>query len=540
MRRHGRLVRRTALVSGTTGISRALGFVRESLAAALFGDRSGIYDAFLTAWRVPGLFRRFVGEGAIAASFQAALTRADVDQGEEAGRRLFWATARALTASLVAATAVFMGALALAPDTMPWTGWRWLGADPGPVRELALRVMPYVVLVCLAALVSGALQVRGVFGPPAWSSAALNVVWLATLAVIVVRFGTVGPGPAEDGGARHLAMTRWLAVGALLSGVAQLSVQLPALRGAGLGRRPPGARAPVVPDAGARDALRSAVPLAFGAAVFQVNEVVDGFMAEALLPDGAPTVLYLANRVQQLPLALVAFAAASAVFPALQAHGHLGDRRAVRRLVDRTQLGVALLGVPASVGLCVLASPVAEVVYGHGAFGPEGVARTARTLQALALAILPVGATSLVVRAYYALGDYRWPVRVALAMLAVNAGLNTLCLRGFGLDVEGLALATVATSWLNLALLGPGLTRLGLPRSEEPLLGPLAAIAAASAGCGVVAHVTWRALAADLGEAPALGAAIAGAILAYGAAVWALAVPGVRELGARLRSRFSR
>ena len=84
--RHGRLVRRTALVSALTLVSRVLGFVREMIAAALFGDRSGIYDAFITAWRIPNLFRRFLGEGAIATSFQTALTEVDADHGDDAGR----------------------------------------------------------------------------------------------------------------------------------------------------------------------------------------------------------------------------------------------------------------------------------------------------------------------------------------------------------------------------------------------------------------------------------------------------------------------
>ena len=77
-----------------TLLSRVLGFVRESLAALLFGDSSGIFDAFITAYRVPNLFRRFLGEGALSTSFQTALTAVDADHGEECGRVLFWRTLR--------------------------------------------------------------------------------------------------------------------------------------------------------------------------------------------------------------------------------------------------------------------------------------------------------------------------------------------------------------------------------------------------------------------------------------------------------------
>ncbi|MEZ6014514.1 MAG: murein biosynthesis integral membrane protein MurJ [Planctomycetota bacterium] len=536
--RHGRLVRRTALVSVLTLMSRVLGFVREMIAAALFGDGSGIYDAFITAWRVPNLFRRFLGEGAISTSFQTALTEVDGDHGDDAGRALFWSTARMLTAILVAVTVIVMALVVVMPDAMPFTGWRWLGADPAPVRELTIRLMPFVLFVCLAALVSGGLQVRGIFGAPAWAPAVLNVVWLVTLALIVLRFGRIGPAPAEDGGLRHLEMSRWLAWGALASGLAQLVVQLPALRRAGLWRGP---RVPLPRGvSGPSTVLRRALPLAFGAAVYQVNVMIDGFMAEGLLANGGPTIHYLANRVQQFPLALVAVAATSAVFPALQALGHVGDRAALRKLHDRTHLAIALVALPASVGLAVLARPFSEAVFGHGAFGPEGVARTALTLQFLCIAILPAGATGLIARAYYALGDFKTPVRVSALLLLVNVSLNVVFLVWLGFDVEGLALATAVTSWLNVLLLWPGLTRrLGLPGGRQPFAAPLARIAAASLLSGAVAHVVYGVAGPRLGDGLGVFTAISLAMVSYGLAATALRAPGAVELAAKLRRRFS-
>ena len=94
----------------------------------------------------------------------------------------------------------------------------------------------------------------------------------------------------------------------------------------------------------------AALRLALGAAVYQVNVLIDGFMAEGLLRDGGPTLHYYANRVQQFPMALIAVAATSAVFPALQAHGARGDRRAVRDLHDRTHRAIAFVALPASLG----------------------------------------------------------------------------------------------------------------------------------------------------------------------------------------------
>jgi putative peptidoglycan lipid II flippase len=195
--RHRRLGARTFLISSLTLASRLLGYGREFLAALLFGDASTVYDAFVTAWRVPNLFRRLLGEGAVATSLQTAMTEADGDRGEEAGRQLLWGTLRLALLLLVGVCAVLMGGALLMGDTMPLTGWRWLGDDPGPVRELLVRLTPFVVLVCLAGLVGGALAVRGRFVGASAGPAVMNVVVIAVLCGIGLAFGWTGLDPAD-------------------------------------------------------------------------------------------------------------------------------------------------------------------------------------------------------------------------------------------------------------------------------------------------------------------------------------------------------
>ena len=179
--RHRGLLLRTAIVSLLTLGSRLLGFVRETLTASIFGHASPVNDAFVTAWRVPNLFRSLLGEGAMSTSLQTALTREDGERGLAAGRRLFWALARVVgLIALGLCAAVMLGAWLL-PDTMPFTGWAWLGADPEPVRELVVRLMPFVIFVCLAAVVGGALQVRGHFASTALAPVLMNLWWIAEI-----------------------------------------------------------------------------------------------------------------------------------------------------------------------------------------------------------------------------------------------------------------------------------------------------------------------------------------------------------------------
>lgn len=551
VQRHGRLFSRTLLVAALTFGSRILGFVREVLSAALFGSASPIYDAFITAWRVPNLFRRFLGEGALSTALQTRLTEVDGDQGNAAGRRLFLRTIALVSWILFGLCAAVMLAVWLMPDAMPLTGWHWLGRDPAPVRELTLRLMPFVVLVCLAALCGGALQVRGHFTAPAVAPAAMNVVWILALLAAAGAYGWSGDADPRAPGemARQLDMAHLLGWGVLAAGLVQLCVHVPPMFRRGLLRRgaelaaEPATRAEETAERGAAwQVLRTSLPLAFGAAVYQINVMIDGWMAEGLLRDGGPSAHYFANRVQQFPLALIAVAATSSVFPSLKALGHRGRRDELRGLHDETQVAVSFLALPAGFGLLLLATPISAVLFQHGAYAADGVARVAAALRMLALALLPAGAVGLVSRTYYALGDFRTPVRISVGMLVLNVALNTLFVAGFGLDTEGLALATALTSWGNLLLLLPGLgSRLGLPPSAPGLARRLARIAAASALAGLAAFLVQRSLAAALEPVAAERARSVPALLAAAATGMLGYLVAARLLGAsewrRLRRR---
>ncbi len=546
VKRHDRLLRRTALVSFLTLISRIVGLVRETLTAAIFGDRSAINDAFVTAWRVPNLFRALMGEGAITTSLQQALTRTDHERGEEAGRRLFHAIMKTVMVFAVIVTGIAVAIALLLPDAMPITGWRWLGADPEPVRDLTARMLPFVLFMCGASVAGGALQVRGHFLAPALAPSLMNLCWIGALFFTAHTYGWGGSAdetPPERF-ARHFDMARMIGLFVLGAGAVFLLVHLPPLARRGLW----GARAGAAPAARVSSSevwaiLRSTLPLAFGAAVFQINVLISGFLAEGLLPNGGPTALYYAARLQQFPLSIVSAAATSAVFPSLAALGQVGDRAGLKRLHDETHLAIAFVAVPATIGLFVFAGPVCAVCFGHGAFGDEGVARTAAALQWLTLAILPAGATGLLARAYYAIGDYSTPVRCAVVMLVLNTVLSVVLVAGLHMDADGLALATAITAWGNLALLGPLLRRrLGVPPAERAVGRPgpgfrLSRIVLAAALSVGLAFLTHQALGRGPDSALALGLAIGVALCSYGTCALLLHLPEAEHLLSRLRPR---
>jgi putative peptidoglycan lipid II flippase len=265
--------------------------------------------------------------------------------------------------------------------------------------------------------------------------------------------------------------------------------------------------------------------------------MIDGLMAQSLLSSGGPSILYYATRVQQLPLSLISLAATSAVFPALSALGHERRLGELRALHDRTQLAVAFVALPATLGLCALAGPVMSVCFEHGAFGPEGVARGAMGLRALTLAILPAGAAGLVARTYYAMGDMLTPVRVSIGVLLANAVLNALFVSVFDMDVAGLALSTGLCAWANLFLLWPGLgARLGLPRAQRDFASRLARVALCALASAAASWVCHRILAGESRSTAALAAAIGVGVAVYALLAHWLRVPEWQHFW----SRFAR
>jgi hypothetical protein len=195
--------------------------------------------------------------------------------------------------------------------------------------------------------------------------ATLNVVWIATLAVLVIArgwpaqtLGSIAPGREEQ-----LEIARVLCWAVLLAGALQLVIQIPALR-----KHELFGPTPRLEGFDARrlawGVIRTSTPLAIGAAVYQINVMIDGFMAKSMLPAGGATAYHFASRVQQFPVALIATAAIAAVFPSLKALGTRGrNRRCARCTIAHSSR--SFLSLPACIGLIALSRPIV-VLFQHG------------------------------------------------------------------------------------------------------------------------------------------------------------------------------
>jgi putative peptidoglycan lipid II flippase len=481
-----RLARRAGVVGIGVLASRVLGVVREQTFAVLFGAGREL-DAFVTAFRIPNLFRDLFGEGALSAAFVTTFTRRLEREGEAAAWRLanLVVNALAVVVGLVSLLGIWL-APALVRLIAPG-----FAEIPGKVEltvHLTRVMFPFLLLVALAAVAMGVLNTRNRFGVPAAASAFFNLgsilggigfaLWLAPeyVRAVVSPDGT----PAEAAAASR-AVTG-MAIGTLLGGLLQLLVQVPSLWRVGFRYRP--LLAPR--DAGLREVLLLMGPATVGAAAVQVNVLVNNNFA-SYLGDGPVSWLNVAFRFMQLPIGLFGVAVGTVALPLVSRQSARGETTALGSTVGQALELVALLCLPAAAGLALLGVPVIGLVYEHGRFTPADTGAAAQALAGYAVGLAGYAGIKVLAPAFYALGDARTPMRIAVLSIATNYALNWSFVRRLGFGHVGLALATSAVALGNFALLYVVLRRRVGPLGAAPgrALGRITlatAIMAAAAG----------------------------------------------------------
>ena len=426
------IARRASVVSSGTLISRVLGAARDAVIAACF-PVSGT-DAFFVAFTIPNSLRVILGEGAVASAFIPVFSETKEKQGMQRARAFYGALTGSMLLVLAAVAAT--GVLLAEPlVTLYAAGFR---NQPGKFETtvyLTRLLFPYLFFVGAAALGMSALNALGRFFIPAFAPALLNLSLIAAPFVFVPL--ALGWGiPALAG----------LGIGALLGGLLQAVVQLPALGRAGMATRPRLG----FDDPGVRKVLRLMAPLMLGLGVYQVNVMLTRLFA-SYLPSGSQSYLYYGQRLVEIPQGMFALAIASATLPSLADLRNRGEHeKAKQTFVYSIQLSF-FVAIPSSILLAVLAEPVVTVLFGRGAFGGVQAAETARSLVWMAAGVWAIAAVRGVVQMFFAFNDTRTPVLCSALNLAVFAGLSLLLMRP--MRHMGIAAATSVAAVVQLGAL---------------------------------------------------------------------------------------
>ncbi|GIX13772.1 MAG: putative lipid II flippase MurJ [Paracoccaceae bacterium] len=506
-----RLIGGFLTVGGWTLASRILGFLRDILIAAALGA-GPVAQAFVVAFTLPNLFRRFLAEGAFNTAFVPLFARRLEGEGPEAARAFAEEALAGLTAVLVALTLAAMAA-------MPWLVLALAAGFAGDDRlaiaaALGRITFPYILFISLAALVSGALNALGRFAAAAAAPVLLNLVLIG--AIGLGASGILGdlaiidlPGvPAAE-----LHVGTLLAGGVLVAGIAQLALVWRALGRAGMTLRL--GRPRWTP--GLARLARVALPAALAGGVVQINLIVGRQVASQF--DGAVAWLYYADRLYQLPLGVVGVAVGVVLLPTLSRRLRAGDRGGARDAISRATEFTLALTLPAAAALVAVPGALVAVLFGRGAFGPDDVAATA-----LAVAVYGAGLPAFVLQkviqpVYFAREDTASPFRHAAWAMLVNAALAIGLAPALGFIAA--AIGTTVAGWANLFLLWRGARAFGAEAQPDARLRRrLPRIALSAAVMGVALIALAEALADGL-AAPGLRYGALALLVAAGAGLYA-------------------
>jgi putative peptidoglycan lipid II flippase len=516
-----RLLRSSGAAGAATLISRVLGFVREAVMAAFMGDKA-VASAFYLAMTIPNLFRRLLGEGALTAAFIPIFKDKEANEGEEAT----WKAANAVICALVMVCTLLvtlaMAGLALAILFLP------LEARNELVAGLLFVMFPYVGLVCVAAVFIGMLNARGHFFVPALGAATLNLVLIASVYLIAPHFG-----------ATKEKQVFGLAVGLAIAGAVQAAFQWPALRKEGFRFN----WVNPLRDPTVREVARKMAPAALGVAAYQLNVVITQSIAYAQEESVVASFNY-AVRLMELPQGVVGISLATYLLTELSALAAEKKMPEFREVFREGLKQVVFMNGLATVLLFVLAEPIIRLLFQRGEFTAESTERAAFALVCLAPGLVAFSINNLIARAFYALGDTKTPMRIAVFCLGLNLLLSLFLIPWF--LQGGMGLANSASAIVNCALLAYALKR-KLPKLQVRDLGPnFAAIAGAGVLAGLTAWgVAWFCI-QKLGVVTLLaklvtvfGAIGASGLVYVGLALW-LKLPQAHDFLVLIRSRLGR
>ena len=542
-------MRSAGVVGFMTLLSRITGMLQSRLVANYLGAGLAA-DAFMVAFRIPNLLRRFTAEGTMTAAFLPTVGEVEATQGPEAGRAMvarFLGTLGVFLTLLCALSIPAMGLFTglqmlgrLAPEVRWWqqlgvlrevlAGTRAAPAQWVLTTVLARIMFPYLVLVSLTAGLSAVLNLRGRFGLPA----SVSTFW--NLAFIAFAFACLHWGPRAWRAPERAALI--LAMATLVGGLVQLFILWPSFRRLGFGVR----WGLALRHPGVRSALKRMAPGLMGTGIHPINVVISTILASQLAV-GAQTVLFNSNMMGEMVLGIFAASVATVSLPAMSRLVEADDHPGLRASLAGALRGTAVLVIPGAVGMAVLATPIIALIFQTGRYGAEAVAWTARTVAFQAVGLLFIATGRIAAQCLYALKDYKRPAYAALLGIAVNVAASITLMGPLG--TAGIALANGIASLAGVVFLTFALRRRMPSLPYREVLGGWAAMALAAGLMGALAWAGARWM--RLGTFHGLGGTslrlfplIALCALVYAALLFAFRLPEATAFKASVLGRLRR
>ncbi len=494
-----------------TLLSRVLGLVRDAVYANYFVMGSAM-DAFLVAFRIPNLMRRFSAEGAFSLAFVPVLTEYKEQRNEEALKDLIDHVAGLMglvlfVVSLIAVLASPILMMIFAPGFAAKAD-----AQPELAAYLLKITAPYMLFISLAAFFSSILNAFGRFSIAAFTPVLLNIVMISA----AIWWSPHFEQPVEA-----------LAWGVFFGGIAQAAFQLPSLQRLGLVPRFRFKKG----HEGVRRIMKLMGPALLGSSAAQLNITINTIIA-SMLATGSISWLYFSDRFVEFPLALIGVAIGTVILPKLSGDHANAEGVAFSQTLDWAMRLSLLVSIPATVGLVVLAVPILATVIDNGVNGWRDVQMASLSLMTYALGLPAFIMVKVLAPGFYSRQDTRTPVKISLIAIAVNIICNiAIVLPWYQLGYigphAGLALSTAISGVVNASLLFIGLRKQGMIIATQGWPAYLFKILLASLCMALAVSLlnpgdSWWQVASIFTKIGALGGLVVGAMAAYLAAILVL------------------
>lgn len=445
------LWRSTVIVSAMTMLSRILGLVRDMVLLNVFGAGKD-FDTFVVAFRIPNFFRRLFAEGAFSQAFIPVLTEYKTSKTHEEVQIL---VSRVFGGLLLIMSLLTMVAMVAAPAIL-YVYAGGFADDPekfAQLIDLFRLTFPYLLFMSLTAFAGSILNSYGSFTTPAFAPVLLNLSMIFAALFLAPK---MYPDPA-------IMSLGW---GVLIAGVLQLALQLPQLWRKKL----------LIPPKldfkheGVQRILKLMLPALFGVSVTQINLLLNTFWASHM-QEGSVSWLYTAERMTELPLGLIGVAIGTVILPSLSSRHAEQDATKFRAMIDWAAKVIILVGVPASIALGMLATPIIQTLFQHGEFTLRDTQMTALALQCMSAGVISFMLIKVFAPGFYAQQDTKTPVRIGLITVFANMLITIILLGIFHLigwkeQHMALALASSGSALVNAGLLYVALHRRNIYRFE--------------------------------------------------------------------------
>ena len=438
-----RLAKNAMTVGFWTLLSRIMGFAREILILGLIGP-GPMLDAFVAAFRLPNMFRRFFAEGAFNAAFVPMYSKkveAD-DNPDKFG-----------SDALNGLAFVVLILVAIAMVFMPAFVWATASGFEGDERfdvtvGFGRIVFPYILLMSLAALFSGVLNAKGHFTAAAAAPVMLNILVIITMLIGYVTGGSV---------------VHWLIWTIPFAGIAQLAMVWVAASRAGVRIRP--GRPRWTPEM--KHLVKVAVPAALASGVMQINLLVGQQAASQF--DSAVGWLFAADRLYQLPLGVVGIAIGIVLLPDLSRRLRADDDAGARQALSRAGEMALALTLPAAVAMVVIPLPLVSVLYERGATSSADSMAMAQAVAIYAIGLPAFVLQKILQPLYFSREDTKSPFRFAVWSMVVNAIIAIGGIPCFGWLAP--AIATSIAGWTMVWQLSHGRKSMGVQAKFDARFG---------------------------------------------------------------------